>query len=70
MFNLQVLVGVDVSVRFSGPLVSLWTTIGVSFVIGKTVTLQPLIIGLNVVAATMIVLLYHGRDTGDSTSLS
>ena len=60
--QLAILIGIDVSVRFSGPMVSLWTTTGVSFVIRKAAADQALMIGVNLVAVTMIALLRVGRE--------
>lgn len=60
--QIAILIGIDVSVRFSGPLVSLWTTTGVSLVLGQGVNDRPLMIGVNLIATSMIVLLFIARD--------
>jgi hypothetical protein len=47
------LVGVEGTARFQGPLLSLYTTFGVSAIVLRPAAAQPTVIGINLIAAVM-----------------
>ena len=62
---LGLLVGVEGTVRFQGPLVSLFTNAGVIAAAFRPTTEQPTIVGINLVAGLVAFLLWRGgRDRG------
>lgn len=61
VFVFAVLVGVEGTVRFEGPLVSLFTTAGISLMALRPASAQPTVIGVNVVALLVSVMLWGGH---------
>lgn len=60
-FILSVLVGIEGTIRFQGPLASLFTTMGVTLFALMPYTPQPTVVGLNLVAAIVAVVVWQGR---------
>lgn len=57
VFQLAILVGIEVTLRFQGPLASLWTANGVSLIAGTRFPGGGTSVGINLVAAAIAVTL-------------
>jgi predicted benzoate:H+ symporter BenE len=58
--QMSLLVGTELTLRFRGPVASLWTTTGVAFQLGAIPTSQGEVIGVNLIALVAFVLTLRG----------